>query len=73
MPPGAVNQQPDPVPGGGLLTVDLARLGAMSATDLRAFDAMTGEALAIASAGPGEAAVTLPGFAEVLQVAVVHR
>ena len=73
VPPGAVNPQPDPVPGGGLLTVDLARLGAMSATDLRAFDAMTGEALAIASAGPGEAAVTLPGFAEVLQVAVVHR
>lgn len=73
VPAGAVNPQPDPVPGGALLTVDLARLGATSAADLRAFDALTGTPLQVAGAGPGDAAVTLPGFDEVFQVTVVHR
>jgi hypothetical protein len=73
LPPDQVNAQPAPVPAGSRFVFDLARVGAPSADDVVAFDGATDEPLPVSADGAGQGAVTIPGFAEVAQVTVVHR
>ena len=73
LPPDQVNAQPAPVPAGSRFVFDLARVGATSADDVVAFDGVTGEPLPVSADGAGQGTVTIPGFAEVAQVTVVHR
>jgi hypothetical protein len=61
------------VPAGSRLVFDLARVGATTADDVVAFDGVSGDPLPVSADGAGQAAVTIPGFAEVAQVTVVHR